>query len=67
MTLTVINGMEDIVVKYADRAFCYAVCAYLLWKDRVSTDAIKAAMEGVKDALVELKNAINVMVTNKVQ
>ncbi len=60
------DGMESIVVKYADRAFCYAVCGYLLWKDRVSIDAVKGALNGVQDAIVELKNAINALLKKEV-
>jgi len=53
--------MEDMLVKYADRAFCYAVCAYLLWKDRTVSQGVQIALEAVKDAVTELKNAINLL------
>lgn len=42
------------LISYADRAFCYAVCAFLLVKYGTAIDAVKGAVEKLETAITLL-------------
>lgn len=47
------DPLTDVVTKYADRAFSYAVCVYLLYMQNSVLKELKTAMVGFTEVVKE--------------
>lgn len=59
--------MEELIVKYADKGFAYALVVYLLWRDRDVIVGFRDELASVRVEVTQLKESLLTLLNKLVE